>query len=267
MPEHLVRLGPEGFYAVRGEGGKLRYLHSDPFEDPRAQWQLGRVVAERVSEDVPRLVPVSPGKLIGIGRNYADHAKELDNPIPQEPLFFLKAPSSVIGPATPVVLPTISEQVDFEGEIAVVLKRVVQEADRYQAEQAILGITAACDVTARDLQRKDKRFARAKSFDTFCPIGPGILLDADLSSLRLTTRINGKIRQEGHSRDMIFDIPELIRYVSMHMTLYPGDVILTGTPAGVGPLSPGDVISVELEGLDPLVNPVEARSQYAGTGP
>ena len=258
MTTQLLRLGPEGFYALRDGSGKVRYLHSDPFVDPPGAWQLGRVVVD--ADQVPLLVPVHPGKIIGIGRNYVDHAKELDNPIPDEPLVFLKAQSSVVGPSAAVVLPPESERVDFEGEIAVVLRQELYRADRQQAERAILGVTAACDVTARDLQRKDATFARAKSFDTFCPLGPSILLNPPLGELSLTTRINGETRQEGNSRDMIFDIPALISYVSNIMTLQPGDVILTGTPEGVGPLKAGDLIEVEVQGLAPLSNPVERQS-------
>ncbi len=254
----LLRLGPEGFYALRDNDGKVRYLHSDPFTEPLGGWQLGRVVDD--ADQIPLLVPVNPGKVIGIGRNYVKHAKELSNPIPDEPLIFLKAPSSVIGTSVPVILPPESERVDFEGEIAVILKQELHRADRRQAERAILGVSAACDVTARDLQRKDATFARAKSFDTFCPLGPCILLDPPLGELSLTTRINGKTRQQGLSRDMIFDLPTLISYVSNIMTLNAGDVILTGTPEGVGPLSPGDLIEVQVQDLPPLINPVELRS-------
>ncbi len=258
MTMQLLRLGPEGFYALRDDSGKVRYLHSDPFVDPPGSWELGRVVVD--AEQVPLLVPVHPGKIVGIGRNYVNHAKELDNPIPEEPLVFLKAQSSVIGPSAPVILPPESARVDFEGEIAVILKQELYRADREQAERAVLGVTAACDVTARDLQRKDATFARAKSFDTFCPLGPSILLNPPLDELRLTTRINGEIRQQGNSRDMIFDIPALISYVSNIMSLLPGDVILTGTPEGVGPLRAGDTIEVQVQDLTPLSNPVEQQS-------
>ena len=253
----LYRLGPEGFYAVQNTSGQVRYLHSDPFEDPIASWSLGRTVD---IGSIPLLVPILPGKIIGIGRNYVKHAQELNNPVPCEPLIFLKATSSVIGPSAPIILPAQSERVDFEGEIAVVLKHMLCNADRQQASRGILGVTAANDVTARDLQRKDATFARAKSFDTFCPLGPAILLSPDLDKLRLTTRIHQEVRQEAHVGEMIFDIPELISYVSRIMTLLPGDIILTGTPEGVGPLQAGDTVEVEIHGMPPLRNPVEARS-------
>lgn len=256
----LYRLGPEGFYAVQDESGKARYLHSDPFEDPVGGWQTGRVVDV---EAVPLLVPVQPHKIVGIGRNYVNHARELDNPVPEEPLIFLKSPSSVIGPSAPIVLPPESEHVDFEGEIAVVIKSTLRRVDRAQAERGILGVCAACDVTARDLQRRDATFARAKSFDSFCPLGPAIWVRPPWQDLRLTTRIGGEMRQQGHVADMIFDIPYLVSYVSRMMTLHPGDVILTGTPEGVGPLQDGDRIEVEISGLAPLINPVEALSDGA----
>lgn len=259
----LFRLGPEGFYAVQDASGKARYLHSDPFEDPPGGWQTGRVVDV---DAVPHLVPVQPHKIVGIGRNYVDHAKELKNPVPDEPLIFLKAPSSIVGPHAPVVLPPQSERVDFEGEIAVIVSRTLRGVSRDQAARSILGVCAACDVTARDLQRKDATFARAKGFDTFCPLGPAILVRPDLDRLQLTTRVNGEVRQDGRVADMIFDIPYLLSYVSHIMTLMPGDVVLTGTPEGVGPLAAGDRVEVEVSGLPPLVNTVESRSDAAAEG-
>lgn len=255
MKRLLYRLGPEGFFAATDpSNGRVRYLHSDPFHTPQGQWSYGRPVDP---ESVPLLVPLAPGKIIGIGRNYADHARELNNPIPEEPLIFLKAPSSVIGPRSAIVLPPESERVEFEGEIAVVLGQTLRRADAQRASAAILGITAACDVTARDLQRRDATFARAKSFDTFCPLGPAILLSPDPERLELVTRVNGEEKQRGRTRDMLFGIVDLLVYVSAMMTLEPGDVILTGTPAGVGPLVDGDRLEVSIEGLGTLECPVE----------
>jgi 2-keto-4-pentenoate hydratase/2-oxohepta-3-ene-1,7-dioic acid hydratase in catechol pathway len=255
--QRLYRLGPEGFFAATEPAeGRLRFLHSDPLRDPPAAWKYGRLVD---LDQASLLMPIVPEKIVGIGRNYADHARELDNPIPAEPVIFLKAPSAAIGPAVPVILPPESERVEFEGEIAVVLGRPLRRgADRKSARAAILGITAACDVTARDLQRRDPTFARAKSFDTFCPLGPAIVIDPNLDDLAVVTRVNGVEKQRGHCRDMLFDILELLRYTATMMTLNPGDLILTGTPAGVGPLTAGDVVEVEVTGLPPLTNPVEA---------
>lgn len=252
----LYRIAPEGFYAVDTEDDGLRVLHSDPFETPPSAWQFGRPLAVEVAPGL--LAPVVPGKIVGIGRNYRDHAAELGNPMPSAPLLFLKAPSSLIGPHAPVVLPPESQRVEFEGEIAVVLGRRLRRAAAPEARAAILGITCACDVTARDLQRQDATFARGKSFDTFCPLGPGIWVDADPEDLEVVTRINGAERQRGHVRDMAWGIEELLVYVSRFMTLEPGDVILTGTPAGVGPLAAGDRVEVEIPGLGVLVNSVEA---------
>ena len=254
----LYRLGPEGFFAATDLGGQARFLHSDPFEIPHHEWQLGRPVDVEAS---PRLPPVVPGKIVGIGRNYAEHARELGNEPPAEPVLFLKSPSSVIGPQGAVVLPPESGRVEYEGEIAVVLRSTLRRASAAQARRAVLGVTAACDVTARDLQRRDPTFARAKSFDTFCPLGPAILLGPDLDDLQVVTRVNGEERQRGRSTEMSFGIVELLVYASAMMTLEPGDVVLTGTPPGVGELRGGDRLEVEVEGAGVLSNPVEPWRQ------
>lgn len=199
-----------------------------------------------------------PGKIIGIGRNYKEHVKELNNPMPAEPVIFLKAPSSVIGPGDAVVLPPESQRVEHEGEIAVVVGRRIKCATPEEARAAVLGVTCANDVTARDLQRKDPCFSRAKSFDTFCPLGPAILTGPDLEDLEVVTRVNGQERQRGHVREMTWGIVDLLVYVSRMMTLEPGDVVLTGTPAGVGPLVDGDEVEVEVSGVGVLRNPVRS---------
>jgi 2-keto-4-pentenoate hydratase/2-oxohepta-3-ene-1,7-dioic acid hydratase in catechol pathway len=203
-----------------------------------------------------------PGKIIGIGRNYREHVKELNNPMPAEPVIFLKAPSSVIAPGEAVVLPPESQRVEHEGEIAVVIGSRIKRATAEEARAAVLGVTCANDVTARDLQRKDPCFSRAKSFDTFCPLGPAILTGPDLEELledlEVVTRVNGQERQRGHVRDMTWGIVDLLVYVSRMMTLEPGDVLLTGTPAGVGPLQDGDQVEVEVSGVGVLSNPVRA---------
>jgi 2-keto-4-pentenoate hydratase/2-oxohepta-3-ene-1,7-dioic acid hydratase in catechol pathway len=256
----LYRLGPEGFYAATDGDGVLRYLHSDPFSVGPGGWDLGRPVPEGTRAP---MVPVKPSKVVGIGRNYRAHAAELDNPMPEEPLIFLKAPSSLLGPSAAVVLPPESQRVEYEGEIAVVLGERAHRLSREDAARAILGVTCACDVTARDLQRKDATFARGKSFDTFCPLGPAIAVDGgrgdlDLEDLEVITRLNGEERQRGHVTSMEWGLAELVSYVSRHMTLEPGDVLLTGTPAGVGPLAAGDRLEVEIPGVGVLGNPVEA---------
>jgi 2-keto-4-pentenoate hydratase/2-oxohepta-3-ene-1,7-dioic acid hydratase in catechol pathway len=254
----LYRLGPEGFYAATDEEGQLRVLFSDPFEVPAGGWEYGRIVE---SGPLGVLPPVHPGKIVGIGRNYRAHAEELGNPVPEEPVIFLKAPTSIIGPGGTIVLPPESERVEFEGEIAVIIRRQLCRASRKEAVRAILGITCACDVTARDLQRKDPTFARGKSFDTFCPLGPGILVEPQLDALEVITRVNGSERQRGRTDRMLFDIPELLSYTSRMMTLEPGDIVLTGTPEGVGPLADGDQLEVEVSGVGVLANPVEVWRQ------
>lgn len=258
----LYRLAPEGFYAVVDEPDEpARVLFSDPFATLPGGWELGREVDLGAASP---LAPVLPGKIVGIGRNYRDHAAELGNPMPAEPVVFLKAPSSVVGPRVPVLLPAASGQVEFEGEIAVVLRHRVRRAGVEEAAAALLGVTCACDVTARDLQRRDATFARAKSFDTFCPLGPAIWVRPELDELAVVTRVNGVERQRAHAREMAWGIAELVAYVSGIMTLEPGDVLLTGTPAGVGALAPGDTVEVEIPGLGTLVSPVEADRGGSG---
>lgn len=260
----LYRIAPEGFWAVAettesAADPVLRILYSDPFETLPGGWEYGQEVSR---EAAALLAPVQPGKIVCVGRNYVEHAKELNNPMPEEPLLFLKAPSSLIGPNVPIVLPPESQRVEHEGEIAVVLRsRLSRGATAEEARSAVLGITCANDVTARDLQRKDAVFARAKSFDTFCPVGPAILVPADtadLEDLEVVARVNGAERQRGHARDMAFGIVDLLLYASRMMTLEPGDVLLTGTPAGVGPLVDGDRVEVEVSGVGVLANPVES---------
>jgi 2-keto-4-pentenoate hydratase/2-oxohepta-3-ene-1,7-dioic acid hydratase in catechol pathway len=260
----LYRLAPEGFHAVvdesEGPGAPARILFSDPYAVLPGGWELGREVDRATT---PLLAPALPGKIVGIGRNYRDHAAELGNAMPAEPVLFLKAPSSVIGPRTPVLLPAASERVEFEGEIAVVLRHRLRHGDAAEAAASILGVTCACDVTARDLQRRDPTFARAKSFDTFCPLGPAIWIGADLDEVAVVTRVNGEERQRGHVRQMAWGLAELVAYASGIMTLEPGDLLLSGTPAGVGPLAAGDTIEVEIPGLGVLANPVEAERRPA----
>ena len=256
----LFRLGPDGAYAVSSDAG-TRFLYSDPFETLPGAWEYGR----KIDDELPSLLPpVRPPKIVGVGRNYVEHAEELGNEVPEEPLLFLKAPTSVVGPAAPIVLPPESSEVHFEGEIAVVIRERLTAVDAARAAAAILGITCACDVTARDLQRRDATFARAKSFDSFCPLGPAILVGAQLETLRLTTRVNGVEAQSASAAQMIFAIPELISFISRMMTLEPGDVVLTGTPSGVRPLVDGDSLEIEISGLGVLSNPVRASGRRDG---
>ncbi len=253
------RFGPEGFFAAGESFDELRVLHSDPLATPASAWRFGRKIDLAV-EAIRS--PLAPGKILGIGRNYREHARELDNPVPVEPVLFLKSPGSVIGPNAPILLPPESERVEFEGEIALVIgERLSRGASPADALRAIAGVTAACDVTARDLQRRDPTFARGKSFDSFCPLGPAVRVDAELDELVVVTRVNGLERQRGHVSEMLFGFAELLVYAARMMTLEPGDLVLTGTPAGVGTLAPGDRVEVEVSGVGVLANPVEARVQ------
>jgi 2-keto-4-pentenoate hydratase/2-oxohepta-3-ene-1,7-dioic acid hydratase in catechol pathway len=201
-----------------------------------------------------------PGKIIGVGRNYVEHAAELGNAVPQQPLLFLKPPSAVIGDGDVIMLPPESIQVEYEGEIGVVIGRALRRATEADARAAIAGITCVNDVTARDLQRSDEQWTRAKGFDTFCPIGPRLVAvdPARLTELEVRCRVNGVERQHGRARDMVFGILALVVYISHVMTLEPGDLIATGTPSGVGPLRAGDVVEVEIPGVGVLRNPVMA---------
>jgi 2-keto-4-pentenoate hydratase/2-oxohepta-3-ene-1,7-dioic acid hydratase in catechol pathway len=207
--------------------------------------------------DVRFLPPVTPSKIVCVGRNYAEHAKELGNEVPTEPLLFLKATSAIITEAEEIVLPEISSQVEHEGELAVVIGRnCAKLGDNDNPFDYVFGYTCLNDVTARDVQRRDVQFTRGKSFDTFCPVGAFIETDADVSDLRVTTRVNGEIRQNGRTSQMIFSVDFLIRYISNMMTLNAGDIIATGTPAGVSRLNSGDVCEIEIEGIGKLRNPV-----------
>jgi 2-keto-4-pentenoate hydratase/2-oxohepta-3-ene-1,7-dioic acid hydratase in catechol pathway len=200
-----------------------------------------------------------PSKIVCVGRNYVDHAKELGNEVPKEPLIFLKPPSSVVGGGAAIVLPPASQRVEFEGEIGVVVGKTLRHATEAGARGAVRGIVALNDVTARDLQRSDGQWTRAKGFDTFCPIGNEAKPPADLASLEVVTHVNGEERQRGRASDMVFAIPALLAYISRVMTLEPGDVVATGTPAGVGPLNPGDEVEVQVVGLSSVRNSVEAE--------
>jgi 2-keto-4-pentenoate hydratase/2-oxohepta-3-ene-1,7-dioic acid hydratase in catechol pathway len=199
---------------------------------------------------------MKPGKIVCVGRNYRDHAKEMGNDVPAEPLIFLKPPSSVIASGDAIVLPPQSSQVEHEGEIGVVIGRALRHVSPEDAATAILAIVAANDVTARDLQRSDSQWTRAKGFDTFCPVGQGAKPPANLAGLTVVTRVNGEERQRGAAADMVFSIPDVLAYISTVMTLETGDLVLTGSPAGVGKLSPGDEVEVEVLGYSRVRNPV-----------
>jgi 2-keto-4-pentenoate hydratase/2-oxohepta-3-ene-1,7-dioic acid hydratase in catechol pathway len=197
-----------------------------------------------------------PTKIIGIGRNYVEHARELGNEIPQVPILFFKPPTALIGPGEPILLPGMSSRVEFEAEIGVVMARRLRHADPATAERAVAGYVCVNDVTCRDLQKLDGQWARAKGFDTFCPAGPRVASGLDWRTLEITCRVNGVQRQRAKATDMHFSIPELISFLSGIMTLEPGDLIATGTPAGTGPLHDGDTVEIEIPGVGTLSNPV-----------
>ena len=208
-------------------------------------------------EEARLLAPVIPTKIVAAGKNYIDHAAEMDSDVPERPLIFLKPPTSVIGPLQPVRYPPDTNELHHEAELAVVIGRVTRDVAIEDVGPHILGYTAANDVTARDIQRSESQWTRAKGFDTFCPLGPAIDTELDpQEGLSIIARVNGEIRQSGSTRDLVFGVGELVSYISRVMTLLPGDVILTGTPAGVGPVEPGDTMEVEIEGIGVLVNPV-----------
>jgi 2-keto-4-pentenoate hydratase/2-oxohepta-3-ene-1,7-dioic acid hydratase in catechol pathway len=205
------------------------------------------------------MMPVRPAKIIGIGRNYVEHARELGNEMPAVPIIFFKPPTALIGPGETIVLPDVSQRTEFEAEIGVVIGRRIRNADQELAERSISGFTCVNDVTCRDLQKADGQWGRAKGFDTFCPVGPRVVGGLDWRELELLCRVNGAERQRARATDMHFSIPELVSFVSGIMTLEPGDLIATGTPAGTAPLHHGDVVEVEISGVGVLSNPVRAE--------
>ncbi len=215
--------------------------------------------AARRLDQVRLLAPATPSKLVCVGRNYAEHAAELGNEVPPEPLIFLKPPTTLIGPEAAVVYPAISRHVDHEGELAVMIGRRCRHLREEQAAEAIFGYTVANDVTARDLQRKDGQWTRGKGFDTFAPVGPWVDTTFDPANRFVRCSVNGELRQDGNTSLLIYSIGRVLAFVTQFMTLEPGDLLLTGTPAGVGAVQPGDVITVEVEGLGALRNPVVAE--------
>ena len=240
--------GPQGLTIAEIEGHPFGQIQFSG-----ARWALS---------DVRLLSPILPSKVVCVGRNYAEHAAEHGSEVPKEPLLFLKPSTSVIGPRDAIRLPIFSKQVEHEAELAVVIGAPgARRADRAAAERAIFGYTCANDVTARDLQRSDGQWTRAKGFDSFCPIGPWITTGLDVSDLEIRCEVGRnpeemEVRQLGRTKDMVFDVPGLVSYISHVMTLLPGDVILTGTPAGVSPLTEGDTVTVRIQGIGELSNPV-----------
>jgi 2-keto-4-pentenoate hydratase/2-oxohepta-3-ene-1,7-dioic acid hydratase in catechol pathway len=245
--------GDDPRYALLEEGSdELQVIVGDPLYTPVTT--TGRRVP---LESARLLAPVIPrSKVIGIGRNYAAHVAEMGEEVPAEPVLFLKPNTSVVGPGDPIVLPRWSEEVHHEAELAVVISRICKDVPRERVGDVVLGYTAANDVTARDIQRQDDQWTRAKGFDSACPLGPVIVTDLDPRDVAVRARVDGELRQDGRTSEMIMDVAALVAYVSAVFTLLPGDVILTGTPAGVGPIRAGQRVSVEVEGVGELANPV-----------
>ena len=234
---------------------RIGEIEGDPFGEYR------RLEAQTPLADVKLLAPCEPSKIVCVGRNYVEHAKELGNEVPKIPLLFLKPPSSIINPNEIIVLPPQSKQVEHEGELVVVIGKRARNVTSEDAKNYIYGYTIGNDVTARDLQRTDDQWTRAKGFDTFCPFGPWIDTDFDISDAIITCKVNGAPRQMASTRDMVFNVPTLIAYISSVMTLEPGDILFTGTPSGVGKLEDGNNVIVEIEGLGTLKNLVKAEKR------
>lgn len=247
-----IKAGDDIAYGVADAEGVLVYNGS-----PFVAWEPTETVVPW--ERVNLLAPVIPTKVMCVGKNYEDHATEFDDEVPDEPLIFIKPATTVVGPNQAVVYPELSQNVHHEAELAVVISRPARRVKAEDASQYIFGYTAANDVTARDLQRKDGQWARAKGFDTFCPLGPAIETELDpLERLAVIARVNGEVRQAGFTSDMVFGVAEIIEYITAFTTLLPGDVVLTGTPSGVGPVEPGDVMEIEVDGIGTLTNRVVA---------
>lgn len=247
------KTGTDIAYGLAEAAGVTVYVGS-----PFVAWEATETLLPWGS--VQLLAPVLPSKVVCVGKNYVDHADEMGGTVPEEPLIFMKPATSVVGPDSRVVYPTISSEVHHEAELAVVIGRVARNVKAEDANQFIFGYTAANDVTARDLQRKDGQWTRAKGFDTFCPLGPAIETELDpLERLAVIARVNGEVKQAGFTSDMVFGVAEILEFVTQVMTLLPGDVILTGTPSGVGPVLPGDVMEIEVDGIGTLANRVVSR--------
>jgi 2-keto-4-pentenoate hydratase/2-oxohepta-3-ene-1,7-dioic acid hydratase in catechol pathway len=255
VPTFGIVTGDVDDYGIPDEDSLITVLAGDPLYvglQP-TDHQLRLADARLLSPVLPR------SKVVGIGRNYAAHAAEMGNDLPDEPLMFLKPNTSVVGPGDPVFYPRQTQELHYEGELAVVIGRICRDVPKEKYADVIHGYTVGNDVTARDLQRKDGQFTRAKGFDSFCPLGPWVETDLDVSDLRVQTYLNGEVKQDGRTSDLIFDVPTLIAYVTSVMTLLPGDVILTGTPEGVGPMNAGDEVEISIQGIGNLTNKVVKR--------
>lgn len=253
--ETYVRMTTENGPAYgRLNEDKVDILSAEPWNDN------AKKIDSCVMKEEALLAPATPSKVVCLGVNYRDHASEMSHKLPEDPLIFMKAPTSVIGPNDSIVYPSYwTERVDYEAELALIIGKKAWQVKEEDAFDYIFGYTCLNDVTARDLQKKDGQWTRAKSFDTFCPLGPWIVTGIDPTDVRVSSRVNGEIRQESRTSYLIFSIPRIISFISHVMTLLPGDVIATGTPAGIGPLSPGDSVTIDIEKIGALTNRVEKR--------
>ena len=248
-------LGTDPLFGVLEDDATITVITGDPIYSG-----IQRTAATISASKVRLLAPVIPrSKVVCVGKNYADHAAEMGGVVPEEPIIFLKPNTSVIGPNDTIVWPEMSERIDHEAELAIVIGRLCKDVPKERVNDVIFGYTIANDVTARDLQSKDGQWTRAKSFDTFCPIGPWIDTDFIPGTQRITATVNGEIKQSAQLSDMIFKVPEIISFVSQVMTLLPGDIILTGTPAGIGPMVAGANATMAIEGLGELTNKVSKK--------
>jgi len=255
-PQPDTGLGSDPLYGILEDDNRITIISGDPIYHG-----IQKTAATVELTKVRLLAPVIPrSKIVAVGKNYADHAAEMGGVVPEEPIIFLKPNTSVIGPGDTIVWPAIAPTIDYEAELAIVIGRVCKEVPKERVNDVIFGYTMANDVTCREIQRKDGQWMRAKSFDTFCPLGPWIETEFVPGNQRITTTLDGEIKQDAHLSDMIFKVPDIIHFITQVMTLLPGDVIITGTPAGIGPMPERSTVAISIEGLGQLTNKVSAQS-------
>jgi 2-keto-4-pentenoate hydratase/2-oxohepta-3-ene-1,7-dioic acid hydratase in catechol pathway len=253
LPE--AGLGSDPLYGILEEDNTITVITGDPIYQG-----IQKTAAKLELTKARLLAPVIPrSKIVAVGKNYADHAAEMGGVVPEEPIIFIKPNTTVIGPGDTIVWPEMAPSIDYEAELAIVIGRICKEVPKEKVNDVIFGFTMANDVTSRELQKKDGQWTRAKGFDTFCPLGPWIETEFIPGSQRITTTLNGEIKQNAALSDMIFKVPDIVHFVSSVMTLLPGDVIITGTPAGIGPMPERCVVAISIEGLGQLTNKVSAR--------
>lgn len=254
-PQPDTGLGSDPLYGILEEDNRISIISGDPIYHG-----IQKTAATVDLTKVRLLAPVIPrSKIVAVGKNYADHAAEMGGVVPEEPIIFLKPNTSVIGPGDTIVWPAIAPTIDYEAELAIVIGRVCKEVPKERVNDVIFGYTMANDVTCREIQRKDGQWMRAKSFDTFCPLGPWIETEFVPGNQRITTTLNGEIKQDAHLSDMMYKVPDIIHFITQVMTLLPGDVVITGTPAGIGPMPEKATVAVAIEGLGQLTNKVSAK--------